>query len=312
MQTLIPMLFPKPDFHFKRELLDLSDGGVLSLDYAITGIESLKPDSPLLVALPGINGDSGSVINLCLVALRRGFRPIVFNKRGLSSTHITTPKLQSFGDPTDFREVIQFLRKRYADSEIVAVGVSAGSGLLAAYLGEYGDACDVSVGVCNSPGYELKKLLNGIKQPYDAVMLYGLKQMLKSHQDVLSEVMDIDSGLKAKRLVDFEEEVYCKIYGYKDMEEYYKHNEPGRSLETSVPPVLCINSADDPVCLEEFFPYDLFRRLPNAMLAVAAEGGHCGYVERSSWNRWADDLALDYIETVMNLNKTKAMQNGIS
>ena len=83
------------------------------------------------------------------------------------------------------------------------------------------------------------------------------------------------------------------------------HNEPDRCIHRSVTPFLCINSADDPVCLEELIPYEFFKQQPNAMLAVSAEGGHCAFVERGTWNHWADDVALDYIEAVMHFQSLK-------
>ena len=117
-------------------------------------------------------------------------RPVFFNKRGHGNSVLTTPKLQSFGDVSDFRVCVLYIHKLFPDAKMVAIGHSAGknyyncqlvdfkstkkenniyqnsffiiffsgSGLLACYLGTYKDDSLISAACCVSPGYDGLKL----------------------------------------------------------------------------------------------------------------------------------------------------------
>ena len=69
-------------------------------------------------------------------ALAKGFRPVLLIKRG-HGVALTTPRLQGIGDTSDFRECVAHLGRGWPDATIVAMGISAGSALLASYLGEH-------------------------------------------------------------------------------------------------------------------------------------------------------------------------------
>ena len=53
-------------------------------------------------------------------------RPVFFNKRGHGNCVLTTPKLQSFGDVSDFRVCVVYIHKLFPDAKMVAIGHSAG------------------------------------------------------------------------------------------------------------------------------------------------------------------------------------------
>ena len=51
-----------------------------------------------------------------------GYRVLVMLKRGHGGTPLTTPKMQSFGDPHDLRHVVLLMRERYPDSRVACIG----------------------------------------------------------------------------------------------------------------------------------------------------------------------------------------------
>lgn len=71
-----------PDLKYRRELFTLKDGGEIALDWSE---ESCKEDSPLILILPGLTGDSQAEYFKCLVKAGNsiGARVVVFNNRGL-------------------------------------------------------------------------------------------------------------------------------------------------------------------------------------------------------------------------------------
>lgn len=107
----------------------------------------LTKDSPILIVCHGLTGCSLGMRSFCQRALRHGFRPVVFNKRGHGGVALATPKLQAFGDISDIDEVIEDIHARYPEAVKVGAGFSAGSGLLVSYLGEKGTASRLAAGV---------------------------------------------------------------------------------------------------------------------------------------------------------------------
>ena len=306
-QTIIPTFLPKPNVVFKREMVDLEDGGVLALDWAQTGTDTLTTDSPVMFILPGLAGDMHGYKHLALCAADKGLRPVVFNKRGHGGCRIKTPKLQSFGDPADFKFVVNYVERKFPNASLTAVGVSAGSGLLASYLGEEREATPLVANVGISPGYDASKLFNEyLRPPYDYLLLQGLRRIITENKLVLSAKFDISHILQATTVAEIEERLYCKIYGYRTVEEYWKANNPMRDITEVKKPMLCISACDDPVCPEGLIPFSLFTQYENVMLAAMDRGGHCGFIEEGTLTNWAEKTAVDYLLSVLEFETLKA------
>jgi abhydrolase domain-containing protein 15 len=80
-----------------------------------------KKRRTVLVIIPGLCGTAGGVSKICQYAAKRGFHPVVFNRRGLGNSFLTTPKLQSYGDPSDLRQVVKYLNGKYPKALITCV-----------------------------------------------------------------------------------------------------------------------------------------------------------------------------------------------
>jgi abhydrolase domain-containing protein 1/3 len=67
---------------YSREILKLSDGGQVALDWLEDGCTT---DSPIVIILPGLTGESQAEYVKCLVnsASRIKLKVVVFNNRGL-------------------------------------------------------------------------------------------------------------------------------------------------------------------------------------------------------------------------------------
>lgn len=75
--------------HVSREILSLSDGGEVALDWGMRGDVSMEPERggttrPVLLILAGITGCSmdNYVQHLVEDGLLEGYRAVVFNQRG--------------------------------------------------------------------------------------------------------------------------------------------------------------------------------------------------------------------------------------
>lgn len=72
---------------FVREILTLSDGGEVALDWAE---ENCSPTSPIVIILPGLTGASQAEYIKCLVYGARNSRMkcVIFNYRGMGGLKI--------------------------------------------------------------------------------------------------------------------------------------------------------------------------------------------------------------------------------
>lgn len=82
-----------PPLEYRRELLQLKDGGELALDWMD---HHCAPESPVIFILPGLTGASQSEYIKCLVAAGNniGARVCVFNNRGLGGVALKVCSLQ--------------------------------------------------------------------------------------------------------------------------------------------------------------------------------------------------------------------------
>ncbi|XP_070571444.1 protein ABHD15-like [Ptychodera flava] len=312
LQTILAFVLPQPDVLFRRKYFQLKDEGVIALDWVVPSkTRRIHDRTSIVLILPGLTGGLERVSDICREATRRGLRAIVFNKRGHGGSPLTTPKLQSFGDTSDLRQVIKYIRDLYKHAKITAIGLSTGSGLLVSYLGEYGSSTYLSTAVCISPGYSARDMFeDSIKNPYRWFVLQRMKLLLAEHANAISDVIDVDRAFRSKSIAEFEQSVYCKLYGYEDMDTYWEKNDPMREVDEIAVPILCINSMDDPICSKELIPFDLFTMLPNFMLVTTERGGHCGFFEGWQPESWANRLSLDYIEAVLEFMQTASITPG--
>jgi predicted alpha/beta-fold hydrolase len=135
----------------------LKDKGVVALDWVENIKLHRKTRRTVLIIIPGLCAPSGGVSKICLYAKERSFQPIVFNRRGFGDSYLTTPKLQCYGDPSDLRQVVEYLNGKYPKARITCVSYGTGSESLLSYMGEFGSSANISAGVCVSASQNFNK-----------------------------------------------------------------------------------------------------------------------------------------------------------
>ncbi|KAK6192194.1 hypothetical protein SNE40_003706 [Patella caerulea] len=308
IQSILSSFLSPVKLTTRREYIDLTDGGHIALDW-IEETPDLSEDAPIIIVLPTLTGDLDSCSRFCHQAHLRGYRSVVFNKRGHGNTELKVPKLQGFGETLDLRQAIEHIHKEFPRARLAIVGSSAGSGLMSSYLGEYSSSAIVETGVAISPGYDMVSLF-GFQLPrfYEFVLLFNLKKILKQHQDKLGHIVNLKSALSSWSFSEYDYHVYSKFGGQSSALQYWKENNPMRDIEKITVPVLLISSLDDPVCVKENIPFDKLPEHETFMLVTTDKGGHCGFLEGWSLTSWSDRLALDYVDTILKYkseNKAK-------
>ncbi|XP_023665845.2 protein ABHD15 [Paramormyrops kingsleyae] len=333
------------EIRFARDHLQMGDGGVVALDWAVwlegaphprlkveltagqraLGCYSSCP--PVLVVVPNAWGlVTPHLLGLCAQALRQGFYPVVFHSRGVAGCPLVTPRLQEFGDPSDLIQAISYIRSRHPSSTLLAISEGSGSGVLLSYLGECGSSSYLTAAACLSPILQGRLWFEtALPSLYHWGVLLYRKLQLSRYESALSAVMDVDQVLGSSSLRHMEELMFCSgkaggSKGGEDWEVYWDRNEPLRDADEVAVPVLCLRSHDDPLLPPvAALPTALFRSSPYFLLALTATGGHCGFqlpgTEGGSDTWWSHEMVLDYFAIVaefLGAEETCGMPTGTS
>lgn len=82
---------------------------------------------PVLLVIPNAWGRlTRNVLGLCLLALERGYYPVIFHRRGHHGCPLVSPRLQPFGDPSDLKEAVTYIRFRHPAAPLFAVCLRPG------------------------------------------------------------------------------------------------------------------------------------------------------------------------------------------
>ena len=317
---------------------DREGGSDVSLDWLLhkddadddgfggTGADDARP---IIAVLPTITGKPRQYARLALSARARGYRVVVFNRRGHAGLRLRSARFNIMGDAHDCARMVAALHASYPRAFLGMVGLSAGSGLVVRYLGEAGARAHTrfGVGACVSisPGYNIAEAFARIDsdQPfYGRKLVEGIQRVfLKRNRDVLAAA-DADAFAAAERattMVGFIRAA-CPLMGAGDtnaqgLEEYWKMSNPMEVAEQIRVPTLVINAMDDPICLPSNVEahQHLFDRHPDmpGLLVKTKLGSHCAFRETVGGGAglglrlgpepggdWSARITLDFIDAV--------------
>jgi predicted alpha/beta-fold hydrolase len=290
----------------KRELVTHPDGGTTALDWGDDDhSKALPKDAPILVLFHTITGSSEGTSYYYRAALKKGFRTVVFTRRGHGDLKLQTPKFNIMGDTSDAIAMMECVQKSYPECKWIGlVGISAGSGLMVSYLGQCGDNTPVKAGCSLCPAYDIEGALSNLKLKYPASDKYILncaKSLWFGNAEKKARMRSFDEDatekcLKATTLLDF---VHChyRFAGHATLSEYWKWHNPMSHYTGVKRPVLILNSDDDLVCVKENIREDLASEELNSLLIRTKYGSHVAYSE--GWfgeSNYMVRLSLDFME----------------
>uniref|UniRef100_K3WXA0 AB hydrolase-1 domain-containing protein n=1 Tax=Globisporangium ultimum (strain ATCC 200006 / CBS 805.95 / DAOM BR144) TaxID=431595 RepID=K3WXA0_GLOUD len=157
----------QPVIPYERQILDMPDGGIVSLDWAlpprengsIPSVREVDPDKRTMIILPGLTGGSGELYirNTVAQLLDHGWQVVVMNARGCANTPLKTAHLFSSGYTDDLRSTVKYLRAKYnfENEAFVGLGFSMGSNVLVKYLGEEKENAGLTAGISVGNPFDL-------------------------------------------------------------------------------------------------------------------------------------------------------------
>ncbi|XP_052748782.1 phospholipase ABHD3 isoform X2 [Galleria mellonella] len=274
-----------PPQRYRREVLQLSDGGQVALDWAEPGAEDAEDAggaAPVLLVLPGLTGGAHADYVRCLAAAAAalGARCVVFNNRGLGGLPITTPRLYCALSHADLAEVVRALRARPECGALLAVGVSLGGLILGHYLAEQGEHAGVQAALVVSSPLDVVRGAECMQRPPAALLSYhmarSLRRTVAAHAALRAAALDWDAVQRCRSVREFDAAFTTKHFGFGSVDAYYRAASLSDKLHRVRVPLLCLCAADDPFqpLHEETWTADVERR--SRLVAVwcgASSGG---------------------------------------
>lgn len=278
-----------PDVKYKREMLELKDGGQACLDWLDDGLEG-EDAHPTVLILPGLTGSSQSeyVKSFVLAVQESGARCVVFNNRGRGGVQLKTARTYCAANSDDLEEAIQHVHRRYPHAPLMATGISLGGMILGNYLvtrqeraAEHLVAAmvlsipwNVFVGTQSLEKPLWNLLLNRHLASCLCESIRSMRKQLEGNHN-----WDLDHVMKSKTIREFDSRFTAVQFGFRDVEDYYRTACLHDKLHLIRVPLVCLSAADDPFQPLQGIPVEAAKKSSHVAIVVTSRGGHIGFME---------------------------------
>lgn len=286
----------------KQHNLPLTFEDVYMPDGALTQLAWLNTDlpehTPTIVVLHTITGSAQSMHNMLKdLATLTKWRIVLCLRRGhtIQKTEFSTMNLM--GSVPDLNLQIAHIQKRLPDSPLYAVGSSAGTALLARYLGEYKHNTPIRAAFAYAPGYDLEKAFDRIAPLYDWYMAKKIRKVFfHPHQQQLTQSPYYRDMMKSQRLSKLQKIIF-DFAGFKSHADYLRACNPISVFEHIVIPTMILNAEDDPICHIDNAHQNLHlvQNNPHILLVTTKHGSHCMHYQYWRPTSWAHQLIAEYL-----------------
>ncbi|KAJ5092329.1 AB-hydrolase YheT, partial [Penicillium alfredii] len=251
---------------------------------------------PMLVLLHGLSGGSHELyLRHVLAPLMAdgSWEACVVNSRGCAQTKISSGVLYNARATWDVRQAVKWLRKTFPNRPLFGIGFSLGANILANYLGEEGDACQLRAAVlCASPwnldvsSANLQRTWIG-REVYSKTMGSSMKNLFEQHAEEVSKNprVDVEAVRNTTYLHEFDRALQCSTWGYPTEGAYYRDAASTDSLLAIRIPFLSVQAEDDPIASRDALPFQEISQTPYGVMLTTSWGGHLGWFEFGG-SRW--------------------------
>lgn len=287
LQTIWPALYRRAPMPLRyRQRLSTQDDDFLDVDWL-----GAAPN-PIVLLLHGLTGsaNSGYILGMQQALLQSGFRSIALNFRGCSGQPNRSARCYHSGDTSDLDFLVHRLKRCEPLTPLAAIGFSLGGNVLLKWLGESGEqsglfaAAAVSVPMQLAPCAD--RLDKGLSRLYRNRLLAELKLYITQKRRHLDQAGLATEAGKLHELGDlsdirsfwqYDDRVVARLYGFKDVHDYYRQAGCRPYLSAIRTPTLIIQALDDPFMTPDVLPQP--EELPPAIaLEISRYGGHVGFV----------------------------------
>lgn len=303
-----------PPYHRRR--IATPDGDFLALD--IPRIPLRRPPRGAVLLLHGLEGCSRSryVLETCRRLARHGLQAIALNFRSCGGEPNRTRRFYHSGATGDLEVVVRWMRDRWPDLPLGAIGFSLGGNMLLKYLGELGkegedhgegDPDGLRAAVAVSVPFDLaasaRKLESDLTgRMYAGFFLRSLRRSIRAKVARYAHEYDLEGLEAARTLRDFDDAITAPVHGFENAEDYYRRCSSERFLPGIRVPTLLLQAEDDPFLPDGCLPLRAVTENPWLYPAFTARGGHLGFVEGDHPGRvsfWAERQASRFMAAAL-------------
>lgn len=320
-----------PVVEFQRFTMLMGDGELCVVDEATSSATgaALADDTPVIVVLHGLSGNSGSNYIRWLIhssrqagAKQRPLRFLVLHARGAAharpddaeQTHqLRRPLFYNAAFTSDLHEFAAHARARFPRAPLILVGFSMGGNIATKMLFEAGHKTPflAAASICNP--FDLNRITDRmLKFPgivYSRALVGGLRDFLKRNADVLKHAsFDMKAGMRASNVHEFDKTVVVPLHGFSCVRSYYTEASSSRRVEDIAIPYLSLTAADDPLCDSDAVPRERCAR--NSIYAETPFGGHVAHIESMEAVSFIDKVVLAYIDAVLEWHAFRSLSSS--
>ncbi len=296
LQTLYPHFFRNVNISYERERWELPDGDFLDLDWVRSNSQKL------LVVCHGLEGSSGSkyVVGMANYFFLKNWNILSFNFRSCSGEINRRLTMYHHGQTEDLQHVVEKLAAESSFQQICLVGFSLGGNVVLKYLGNTKTIPNqVKVGIGISVPSDLSSSSLILDQWFNRHYTWRFRKNLKKKFEIKNEmfpgVLPMEEWGKHKSWWDFDNTFTCKIFGFKDADEYYRQGSCNRFLPGIKVPALLIQAQNDPFLQTPSFPIEICNKLKHVYLAMPSQGGHVGFLGKNN-QYWSEAMTHRFIQ----------------
>lgn len=250
----------------------------------------------LLHGLEG-NGESGYIRSMAWDVLNAGFTTHRFHMRTCGDTAHLCKTLYHAGLTADLLAFLKGLESERSGLPVFLIGFSLGGNVALKLAGELGTTeliqgvCAISTPIDLAAGVRrLGKLDNRV---------YERRFLKRMRQRMLATGRYTREQLKARSLYEMDDRVTAPSFGFQGADHYFATQSAQSYLDRIRVPSLLIQAKDD-----TFIPFEIFRHPaiesnPFLRLIATEHGGHLGFLARRGARFWLDEVAIEFLQSVM-------------
>ncbi|MBO6522688.1 MAG: alpha/beta fold hydrolase [Balneolaceae bacterium] len=277
---------------FERIEIDTSDNDFLEID-----LIDLKKDQPVVALFHGLEGSSERfyIRSLMHDLQSSGYSSVALNFRGCGSRLNEQRRFYHSGETSDYATFFNWIKSRFPENLIYAVGFSLGGNALIKSLGEEAGSHPVTRAVAVSPPYDLKAGSLNLEHGFNKVYAYRfLKTLAEKLERKRIKYPDLPA-FNGDTLYEFDDRVTAPIHGFDGADHYYETCSSKQFLADVQTPLLLIHSKEDTLCPLQFAPFEMIEKNPFITRVFTEKGGHVGFI--SSPRNWINETILHWLQS---------------